>query len=435
MTFPQPKDFKVAIVGGGIAGLTLAIALHYRQVPAILYESAAGFAEIGAGVSFTTNALQAMKHIHPGVFEAFERACTVNGWDSKRDVWFDYLDGTADHDREAFTIRTGLGQAGVHRAHYLDELVKLLPADKARFGKRLEDIEVPATPGDAGRLVLRFRDGSSETADAVIGCDGIKSRVRQLLVADDNPAAAHPGYTHKYAYRGLVPMAAAVAAVGDERARNACMHMGPGGHVLTFPVSGGEQLNIVAFRTTEDDWPDRERLARPARREDALRDFAGYGRIVTSLLRLTSEELSVWAIFDTADNPPHTYYKGRVCIAGDAAHATSPHHGSGAGFCVEDSAVLADLLADEHVRTPADLEAVFAAYDAARRERAQWLVRSSRFIGDSYEWRAEGVGKDFAKIEKEINERLSIIGDVDVAGFCRDARADLVKRLESQLKN
>lgn len=118
-----------------------------------------------------------------------------------------------------------------------------------------------------------------------------------------------------------------------------------------------------------------------------------------------------------------TFYKGRICITGDAAHATSPHHGAGAGFCIEDSAILAELLKDEAVRSHADLEAVFAAFDAVRRERCQWLVQSSRRIGDCYEWRATGVGRDFKKIENEINERLSIISNIDIEAVCDQAKA------------
>lgn len=419
------KDFELAIIGGGIAGLTLAIALHRREIPFTLYESAAHFGEIGAGVSFSPNAVQAMKAIHPGVYEAFQRVCTGNGWESKRDVWFDYIDGTEGNDSEvAFTIRTSLGQNGVHRAHYLDELVKLLPADKAQFGKRLQHIE----EGEDGKLVMSFKDGSKATADAVIGCDGIKSRVRQIIVGEDHPSA-HPSYTHKYAYRGLVPMEKAIEAIGEERAQNSYMFMGPDGHVLTFPVAGGKQLNIVAFRTTEDEWPDFERLTRRAKQEDALRDFKGYGHNVTSLLKLTNKELDVWAIFDTGAHPVPQFFKGRICVTGDAAHATSPHHGAGAGFCVEDSLVMAELLADENVQGRSQLEAVFATFDKVRRERSHWLVQSSRFIGDCYEWRAEGVGRDFKKIEHEINERVSKIGDVDVAEFVATARKDLLVRI------
>ena len=137
-----------------------------------------------------------------------------------------------------------------------------------------------------------------------------------------------------------------------------------------------------------------------------------------------------WAIFDLGDHPVPKFYKGRTCISGDAAHATSPHHGAGAGMCIEDSAVLAELLADDRVRSGEDLEAVFAAFDASRRERCQWLVQSSRRIGDCYEWRAEGVGRDFGKIEAEINERNGIIANVDLMDVCVQAREELARKLK-----
>lgn len=136
-----------------------------------------------------------------------------------------------------------------------------------------------------------------------------------------------------------------------------------------------------------------------------------------------------WAIFDLAENPVPTYAKSRVAISGDAAHATSPHHGSGAGFCIEDTAVLAALLSDRRVHSHADLETVLSVFDASRRERTQWLVQSSRFIGDCYEWRAEGVGRDFRKIEEAINRRCAVIMDVDVQGMCEEASGMLSERL------
>ncbi|RAL16224.1 FAD-dependent oxidoreductase [Aspergillus homomorphus CBS 101889] len=428
------KDFHVAIIGGGIAGVTLAIALHHRNISVTIYEQAHAFSEVGAGVSFSPNAVQAMNYCHDGIYSAFEKVCTRNLWSSKQKVWFDYLDGYNKGPNEAhgdrrqdieFTITNSLGQNGVHRAHFLDELIKLVPKEICRFHRRLEDVQERIRDG---KLILKFADGSEEEADVVIGCDGIKSQVRQIILGADHPAAK-PSYTHKYAYRGLVPMEKAVAAIGEELASNSCMHMGPGGHMLTFPVNGGKTLNIVAFHTNPDDWADYPRLTRESTREEALRDFEGYGPNVINLLKLTESDLSVWAIFDLNDHPVPTYHKGRVAISGDAAHATSPHHGAGAGFCIEDTAVLASLLQDERVQSHRDLEAVLAAFDASRRERSQWLVRSSRFIGDCYEWRAEGVGRDFGKIEEEIVRRNAVIADLDIPRMVEEARQELGRRL------
>lgn len=216
---------EIAIVGGGIAGLTLAIALYHRGVNIKIYEQAAHFREIGAGVSFSPNAVEAMHICHSGVHDAFKKVCTTNMWKSKKNVWFDYYNGYHDigepkHADAAFTITNKLGQNGVHRANFLDELVKLLPQRLTAFGKRLDDI----TKTEDGRLSLNFVDGSKATADAVIGCDGIKSRVRRIMFGSEHPCA-HPSYTHKYAYRAMVAMKDAVGVVGEEQAENACMHV------------------------------------------------------------------------------------------------------------------------------------------------------------------------------------------------------------------
>jgi salicylate hydroxylase len=193
-------------------------------VPITVYEQAAHFAEIGAGVAFTGNAVQAMKICHEGIHQAFTKVRTSNVWPEKAKVWFDYHDGFHDKpDTHAFTISNELGQAGVHRAHYLDELVKLLPEKHAQFGKRLEKLE----RGSNGRWKMNFSDGSSAEADAVIGCDGIKSRVRQMMYGKDHPCA-YPTYTHKYAYRALASMEDAIKAVGAEKAQNSCMHVSGG---------------------------------------------------------------------------------------------------------------------------------------------------------------------------------------------------------------
>lgn len=97
--------------------------------------------------------------------------------------------------------------------------------------------------------------------------------------------------------------------------------------------------------------------------------------------------------------------------------------------------MLAELLADEQVKSQHELEAVFATYDAERRSRAQWLVESSRWIGDCYELRAKGIGNDFTKIEAQINERNGIIADVNIEEMCAKAKDELRKRLSDPSKS
>ncbi|CEJ84465.1 hypothetical protein VHEMI03482 [[Torrubiella] hemipterigena] len=288
------QQIEYAIVGGGISGLTLAIALLERGLSVHIYEQAKEFGEIGAGVSFTPNSVQAMKLCHPGIYDAFEKVCTRNLWPSKQGVWFDFYDGL-DTDKNAssvFSIRNDLGQNAVHRANFLDELVKLMPEGKASFGKRLDDI----IQNEDGRYTLKFLDGSSAIADAVLGCDGIKSKAREIMFGSDHPCVV-PSYTFKNAYRAMLPMETAIAAIGKEKAENACMHLGRGAHLLTFPVRHGQMMNVVGFCGTDQPWKDMRKLTAPATREDALRDFAGFGPVVTSLLQLAEPTLEIVSCF------------------------------------------------------------------------------------------------------------------------------------------
>lgn len=222
---PSQQELSYAIIGGGIGGLTLGLALHHRGIDVRIYEAAHHFGEIGAGVSFTPNAVRAMTICHPAVHAAFERVATHNKWAAKKSNWFDFYDAHGDGTDSlvrAFNVEISYGQNGVHRAHFLDELVKAFPAERAEFGKRLERYETDAQ----GEFTLYFRDGTTASAHAIIGCDGIKSHVRSSMFGVDHPCAS-PSYTHKYAYRALVPIQDAIDTVGEENAVNANFYVSP----------------------------------------------------------------------------------------------------------------------------------------------------------------------------------------------------------------
>lgn len=220
------KPIHVAVCGGGIGGLCLIIGLFRQNVSCTIYEAAPAFAEIGAGVPFGPNAVRAMELIHPLIAKRFENRVTRNGWPEKKETWFDFRIGKSESrdgqqvsaDTYVADVKSGkLGQTSVHRAHrahYLDELVKLVPDGVAKFGKRLRDINE-----DGEKLVLIFKDGTTEEADVVIGCDSIKSRTRHILLGSSHPAA-NAVFSGKYAYRGLIPMNKAIHALGDELAQN-----------------------------------------------------------------------------------------------------------------------------------------------------------------------------------------------------------------------
>ncbi|KAE9980384.1 hypothetical protein EG328_000319 [Venturia inaequalis] len=428
-----PTKPTYAIIGGGIAGLSLGVALHKRNIKVTIYEAAAHFGEIGAGVAFTANAVQAMKICDPGVHSAFEKVVTHNQWPSKKHLWFDFLDGMKDergHQEAEFTIESSVGMNGVHRAAFLDEMVKLVEgAGIAYFGKRLVGIE-EGGGGEEGKVTLTFKDGTRAVADAVIGCDGIKSQVRRIMVGEESPMANHV-YTHKYAYRGLIDMDKAVETIGEERAKNAVMWVGTGRHVLTFPVNHGTTFNLVAFVTTPNPWPDHSKSTLPAHRSEAIKDFQGFGPNVMKLLDLVQPDLDIWGIFDL-EHPLDTFCKGKICVVGDAAHATSPHHGSGAGFCIEDAAVMASILEDPLVTgAPGTIEKAFQTYSKERKVRTQWLVEHSKRQGDLYEGNIPEVGRDFGKMEREIVASNFYIERMDVNELCEKAKAELKLRLEA----
>lgn len=180
-----------------------------------------------------------MALLDPAIAEAYTKCATWNAWEANRGVWFDFRlgmredawKGTLAPGREeqlVARVKTGgLGMSSTHRAHFLDEMVRLIPDGVAQFGKRVHEVKEIN-----GKMEITFADKSTVVTDAVIGCDGVKSRTRQILLGEDHPMT-RPTFTGKYAYRGLVPMDKAVEAIGEEFARNSQQWMGQHGHVLS----------------------------------------------------------------------------------------------------------------------------------------------------------------------------------------------------------
>ncbi|TKA61886.1 hypothetical protein B0A49_11478 [Cryomyces minteri] len=418
----SPKQYDIAVVGGGIGGLCLAVGLLRNKVPIQVYEAAPAFAEIGAGVAFGSNATRAMSLIDPAIKSGFDKRATNNGFDEKRKYWFDFRYGEekGSEDRVGkliYELESPAGQSSVHRAHFLEELVKLVPDGVAKFGKRLERVD---DKGD--HVVLHFHDGSTAKHSALIGCDGIKSRIRQIVLGEQHPAA-HAVFTKKYAYRGLIPMDQAARLLGDELARNSQMYLGHHGHVLTFPIENGKTMNVVAFQTKHDGKWEQDARVVPMKKEDMFKDFEGWGKHVRDILSLMQKP-DVWALFDHPPAP--TYTKGRICLLGDAAHASTPHQGSGAGMAIEDAYVLSSLLGE--ISKPEELESVFKAYDTSRRGRTQKLVNTSREAGQLYEFELPGVGDDVEKFRENIEHRMAWIWTADLQGQLNEAKKSLKEK-------
>lgn len=414
------RPLEVAVIGGGIVGIVLALGLIHRGMRVKVYERANDFHEIGAGIAFTGVARECMARLSPRVIESMRRV-----GDENRNSFYRYWDGynVASEEDVAQSAAllfqlpiADLKYWGCLRAHLLDDLAKVLPEGIVQFNKQLVDYRE-----DDENVTLYFSDGTTAKTDALVGCDGIKSRVRQILFGESDSAAL-ASYTHKACYRTVVPIAQGVAALGHDKSHNQCMHMGPGAHVLTYPVAGWTLLNVVIFLADPNPWPDPSRLTLPGTRDEVVGALANWGPAVRGVADLLPPELLKWGIFDMAEHPAPTYARGRVCLAGDAAHASSPHLGAGAGFGVEDALALATALEEAQATLRQSREdgravavaAALQAFNAVRSERTQWLVRSSREAGDLYEWVLPGIGNDIDKCKAGLAERTQKIWDFDV---------------------
>lgn len=314
------KPFTIAICGGGIAGLALAIGLLHRNGPFQLYESHSGFAEVGAGVSFGPNALSAMGLIDPKIKEGYDKRSTRNAYKDEKGYFLEYYSGMDSGlgkvgETVAVVGREDIEVSSIHRMHFMDVLAPLVPNENVTFGKKVLEVEELE---DGVRL--HFADGGTAEASAAVGCDGIKSNLRQNVLGKED-RAAYPVFTGKYGYRGLIPMDKAVGLLG-ELAKRGTMWLGHHGHLLTAPIQKGQIMAVGAFKQKKDGkWED-ERWVKPMDRGEMEGDFEDWGETVKKITNLI-ETLDVWALFDHL--PAKTYYKGRMCLSGDAAHASAPH--------------------------------------------------------------------------------------------------------------
>ncbi|EKG18343.1 Monooxygenase FAD-binding protein [Macrophomina phaseolina MS6] len=420
-----PKPFSVAVVGGGLGGVVLAIALLVHRVPVHIYESAKSFGEIGAGVAFGPNSVRALALISPQLREAIARHATCNATPGLEDVFLSFRRGQASDGgmvdgRKAgspgewlFDLKneqsadnlTGLPlRCCVHRAKFLDEVIKLVPEGAASFNKSLTAID-ELTTEEGGGVRLHFSDGTSAVASAAIGCDGIKSKARQYV----HGLEAQPTFTGCYAIRAMVSSAAFEKAMGRESTFNGQMYAGRGGYIITYPVDHGKLINVLASRSHPGSTWSQEAWLSPSTKEEMVEELHGWHPVLVEFLAQYGT-MEKWALFDYHHD--RKYWRGRVCLLGDAAHATTPHLGAGAGQAMEDAYVLSNLLGK--AETAEDLPNVFQAYDAVRRPRTQQVVEFSRQSGLALAGLEEGVGTDYAKLEAVSVERFRWVWNEDL---------------------
>lgn len=442
------RDYSLAIVGGGIGGLLTAIGLLKQGIKVEIYEgksqvylsvavrlnhtsdcpvlrdwsvSISSSADIdqaklshSRGVSLGPNAAQALKLIDEAAYAGYERHITNNAWPIKQKNWFTFR--TADDPEgklygfQSFDIYCPTGQSSLQRARFLDELVALIPSNIAHFGKKLVSMD----EGEDS-ATLHFTDGTIATHSAAIGCDGVKSITRQIVLGKDNPAT-NPTFTGKYAYRGLIPMDQAVEAIGEEMARNSQQYIGHGGHLLTYPIVNGAVMNVVAFGTKKDgEWEGE--WVKPMDRDAMMKDFEGWIEPVQKILGMMQKS-DIWGLFDHPDAESFVSKGGRICILGDAAHASTPHNGAGAGQAVEDALILSRVMGC--VYSSGEIQWAFQAYDQVRRPRSQKQVREARLAGTVYDMEASGIGDDVEKIKKQLSGK-EWLWNHDLEGDVREA--------------
>ncbi|MEV0776490.1 FAD-dependent monooxygenase [Streptomyces sp. NPDC050428] len=344
---------KVAVAGAGIAGLALAAALSRAGIDCHVYEQAERLAEVGAGVQLAPNATRLLHRIG---LRARLRSFAVAPWAIEMRRW----------DDGSLLQRTPLGAPcrrrfgapyyTVHRADLHSALLSLIPAGQVHLGARCVGV---TQDGDAARL--RLSDGSTVTADLVVGADGIHSVVREQLAPDQ------PRYSGQTIYRGLVPAERVPHLLGASLVR---LWLGPGRHCVCYPVSSGRQMSFGAT-VAASDWREESWSARGDVAELAAA-YAGWHPDVARLVE-AAETVSRWALHDRESIDRLS--SGRVTVIGDAAHPMLPFQAQGANQAIEDAVVLAACLADAE---PDDQSAALRRYEEIRLPRTTRIQRQSR---------------------------------------------------------
>ncbi|HLK76051.1 MAG TPA: FAD-dependent monooxygenase [Streptosporangiaceae bacterium] len=349
---------RAAVVGGGLGGLAAAVALGRAGIDIEVHEQAQQLAEVGAGVSLAPNGLRMLERL--GVGEEIERLGARYASTELR-----LPDGQAvAHEPYQFTMP---GQnMGIHRADLLALLASQLPPGTVRTGHRCTGFRQ-----DDDSATAVFADGTTATADVVIGADGIHSVLQGFVVAP-----AQPEFSGVVAYRGLVPRVAGYPA-GTMR-----MWVGEGRHFLVFPVRAGQLLNYVGF--VPSGTAVRESWSAPGDPAALAAHFAGWdpviGRVIAAISGPGGSGFQ-WGMYDRVPLP--RWSSGRLTLLGDAAHPMLPHLGQGVNQALEDAVALATLLGAS--TSPAGVPRALTAYEGLRRDRTARVQLGSRRQGTGYD--------------------------------------------------
>ena len=341
-------NLSILVIGGGIGGLTAAIALRAGGHRVIVIEKDPAWSVYGVGIIQQANVLRAMRQL--GLLDDYLDAAV--GFDK---VAVHAPDGTKVAEVpsprlvEGYPANVGIGRRALHKV--LGDRAMAAGAE-VRLGVTAEAID------DQGHAVeVRFSDGSSGRFDVIVGADGIYSQTREAIMPD----APKPEFTGQAVWRYNLPRPADLDALH--------VYNGPTG-VGLVPISQALMYMYVTTPEPENPWYPLEGLAERMRAK-----VANTSPQIRALAEHIIDDSEVVYRPLEAILLEGSWHKGRVVLLGDAVHATTPHLGQGAGMAVEDSIVLAEELARHD--TP---DAAFTAFRNRRFERCRYIVESSLAI-------------------------------------------------------
>jgi salicylate hydroxylase len=349
----------ILVVGGGIGGLSTALALAKKGRSVRVIERSASLGEIGAGLQLAPNASRVLDRL--GVLPRIHAHAVF----PSRLLWMDAMSGRPLTSLElgaVFRERYGYPYIVMHRSDLLETLLDACRAsDRVTIetGKELDRIE---DLGDGARAVCK--DGAAYECDALIAADGLWSTARRLLGDDSEPVCAE-----LVAYRGTLAM----NEISEHATRDAVMMWtGPNLHLVQYPIRRGELYNQVAcfksdrFQPGSDDWGTVAELES---------HFAPTCAEVRQAVRLVKRDRR-WPLFDRP--PLERWTKGCVTLLGDAAHPMLQYLAQGAAQALEDAAAIAECLAEPG----RPVSAALLAYEEARLLPTARVQLTARYFGD-----------------------------------------------------
>ncbi|KAI2778260.1 salicylate hydroxylase [Daldinia loculata] len=368
------SPIRVAIIGGGLAGMTLAAGLtKIPQLDVQVYEAAADIAgSHGGSYIFNSTIQRSLERVIPSAQELLHRAGAVPNESSRFILGSGPDMGTVIFDNWA----TKLPPVSFRRARLLREIITQVPDDRIHTSKKL----IAIASNDHG-VEVAFEDGTKGQFDAVIGADGIFGNVRKYVLGDtvaDKYAAEPSGF---WDIRVIQPYEKAKALLGEEifKLDRQYVWIGDGSCIL-HDVLEDRTLVQCMICSGEAESPKDRRYH--ITREYLMETFSNWNDnpVAKGMIDLVLDCEKPYGYSQWEHRETPTYSNGRVCIIGDAAHATSSFHGFGAGTSIEDTMVLKALF--HNISSPDEIEAAFKAFDSVRRARSQRVVNSSREIGD-----------------------------------------------------